>query len=413
MGRDAHRGRGDRRLRLDASRRSIDDHKDIADEHRHNGGVRSVDVDNVLNDSCALDLKTSPSAGETEQISPRSGRHAGHAGTRGDSPASSSAPDVCAEQRQHRRDPLIMSGTPRRSGHPARVSPSAAVVDRSVVVEARATGVAYGLEFRGDGLGTGLLGVNGSVFPAVTIHHEPTPLPSADSFVDADDARLVLADGLHAITMNQDNRTATFWGPKLAPDELAHPYLGPVGTVFSRWHGREAFHAGALIVAGGAWAIVGPMEAGKSTLLAAFAARGGAVLADDLVIVDGGRAFAGPRSIDLRSPLPAEYGCELPASHARRATRWRLTLADIEPMVPLRGWVFLRWGDNPGLRPMKPAECLTRLATWRARRELRSDPVQMLTLAGLPAFTLSRAREWNALPATLDALVERLVAVER
>lgn len=279
------------------------------------------------------------------------------------------------------------------------------------MVEARGTGIAYGLEFRGEGLGTGLLGVNGSRFPSVTIHHEPSPLPGADSFVDAEDARLVLADGRHAITMSRTNGAASFWGPKLAPDELAHPYLGPVGTVFSRWHGREAFHAGALIVAGGAWAIVGPTEAGKSTLLAAFAARGGAVLADDLVIVDGDRAFAGPRSIDLRSPLPVGYGSDLPAGRARGATRWRLTLADIEPIVPLRGWVFLRWEDHPGLTPMKPAECLTRLAAWRARRELRSDPVRMLTLAGLPAFTLSRPREWSALPATLDALVERLASV--
>lgn len=208
--------------------------------------------------------------------------------------------------------------------------------------------------------------------------------------------------------MSRAGATAIYSGPPLSPDELVHPYLCPTAAVFSRWQGREAFHAGALIVNGGAWALLGPKEAGKSTLLAAHAARGGQVLADDLVVVDHDLAFAGPRAIDLRSPPLDEFASETSVTPARSGSRWRVTLRDIAPSVPLLGWVFLRWGETFELSPMRPSESLGRLAGWRAWRQLASDPAQMLTLAGLPAFSLSRLRKRAALNQALDQLTETL-----
>jgi hypothetical protein len=110
MCRDAHRGRSDRRLRLDASRGSID-----INEHRHSScGVDvDVDIDNDINinDISACDLDTPLSADEAERISPRSRRHTPDAGAPGDAPA---PPAARAEQRQHRRDPLITTRRRRR-----------------------------------------------------------------------------------------------------------------------------------------------------------------------------------------------------------------------------------------------------------------------------------------------------------
>jgi hypothetical protein len=185
--------------------------------------------------------------------------------------------------------------------------------------------------------------------------------------------------------------------------------------VYSRWLGREAFHGGALVAAGGAWPLLGASEAGKSTLLAAYVARGGDVLADDLVVVDGSRVFAGPRCVDLRSPavseLPvSELSGPLPISPVRAGTRWRLSLGAVRGWLPLAGWVFLSWGERLEARAVGAPECLGRLAAWRARRQLASDPAQMLALAGVPAFALSRPRGWAALSATLDCLVGAIEA---
>src|SRR4029453_9610267 len=94
----------------------------------------------------------------------------------------------------------------------------------------------------------------------------------------------------------------------LGDDELVHPYLGLAAAVYSRWLGRESFHAGAFQARGCPWIVAGEKAAGKSTLLASLALRGRHVLADDVVVLDGVEALAGPRSIDLRADSAAALG---------------------------------------------------------------------------------------------------------
>jgi hypothetical protein len=269
------------------------------------------------------------------------------------------------------------------------------------------SGVAYGLEFRGIEVEPGLLAPSAGGFPPVWIAHDPVLPPEGESFVDAQSACLRLRDGQRAIAIDRVRSSAVYHGPRVPDDELVHPYLGPVATVFARWLGREAFHAGAFLVKDGAWALLGTNEAGKSTLLAAFAGRGGEVVCDDIVVVDGENAFAGPRCIDLRAP-PDRSG--LPITEARAGSRWRVALPEIQPTVPLRGWVFLSWGSEHELREMGPVECLNRLALWRAWRKLPSDPKLMLKLAGLPAMSLSRSRRWDTLDATIDELTNSIAS---
>lgn len=285
-----------------------------------------------------------------------------------------------------------------------------------------ATALAYGLAISASGLDTGTRIAGRHAWPAVSIEQDPAPMrrvgPELDDAragvrledarggvrLDGERAELELGDGTHSLRMTRVQGQAVFHGPRIPPDELAHPYLWPVASVFSRWLGREAFHAGAVIVDGGAWALLGPKEAGKSSLLAAHAARGGAVLADDLVVVEDASAFAGPRCIDLRNPLP---GMSADGARLTRAgTRLRMALPPLEPAVPLRGWVFLSWGESMELRRVPAVTCLSRLARWRAWGELPSDASAILQLAALPAFELTRERQWSALGASLELLQE-------
>lgn len=242
--------------------------------------------------------------------------------------------------------------------------------------------------------------------PQVEVGQVDGVRPAATA-LDGDRGVLLLADGRH-LAVDRAAGTATFSGPHLSPDQLAHPHLGPVATVFNRWAAREAFHAGAVLVGGQAWGVLGPRTAGKSSLLAALAERGASVLSDDIVVTDGEVAYAGPRCLDLRQPLP---GSGLATTPARSGTRLRVALPPVADRVPLGGWVFLGWGES-SLAGVAPDLLLRRLAVWRAWRALPSDPVTLLRLATLSAWDLTRPRAWSAVPATLDRLLDTLSAAE-
>lgn len=209
-----------------------------------------------------------------------------------------------------------------------------------------------------------------------------------------------LADG-RLLSLDRGRSTAAFFGPPLTPDLLAHPYLGPVATAFSRWQGREAFHAGAFVLGGRAWAVSGPRTAGKSTLLAALAARGTPVLSDDIVVTDGTVVFAGPRCVDLREAPPFP---DLDLSPARRGERLRLRLPAAPDRLPLGGWLFLSWADEPALEPVPSRTALGVLTARRSAGHLTSDPQVLLALATLPAWRFLRPRRFDAVEETLDLL---------
>lgn len=233
--------------------------------------------------------------------------------------------------------------------------------------------------------------------------------PPATVALDGQRAVLRLLDG-HHLELDRRAGTARFFGPHISSDQLAHPYLGPVATAFNRWAGREAFHGGAFVMDGRAWGVLGGRTAGKSTLLALLAARGFAVLADDILITDGLDAYAGPRCIDLREPLPSVAA---PAGRstapARLGSRLRVPLDAVAPRVRLGGWLFLRWGPA-ALDPVGPDELLVRLAARHSWPGLPSDPVTLLEIASRPAWDLTRPRDWAAVPDVLAELARTLTA---
>ena len=89
---------------------------------------------------------------------------------------------------------------------------------------------------------------------------------------------------------------------------------------------------------------------------------------------------------------------------ARLGTRFRLSLPSAPERLPLGGWVFLHWGTSVSMRPCPPAVVLARLAAWRGRRGLATDPGVMLDLAALPAWDLVRPADWTLFDRTTETV---------
>jgi hypothetical protein len=267
---------------------------------------------------------------------------------------------------------------------------------------------AYGLHLTGIG-GVGLPAASGASLPRVGFRQAPgdetpggrAPARGAAARVGMQRARLGLPDG-RELSLRRRGGTATFTGPPLSHDELVHPYLGAAASVFSRWAGREVFHAGAFVCAGLAWAVVGGRAAGKSSLLAALAARGVMVLTDDLVVTDGHQAFCGPRAIDLRRPLP---GCTQVLAPARGSSRWRLSLPPAPGAVPLGGWIYLTWRTKVAMDPVPASVSLCRLAARRSWPALPSAAETLLALAVRPGWDLGRPADFSRMDEVVDLIL--------
>jgi hypothetical protein len=161
--------------------------------------------------------------------------------------------------------------------------------------------------------------------------------------------------------------------------------------------------------AGGVWGLLGDKESGKSTLAAAMAARGHAVVCDDMLALRGTTAFTGPRCVDLRpdAALHLNLGEDLGIGGSR--PRWRVPLSPMAAEQPMAGWVLLSWGERLGLARIAPRDVLTRLG---ARQTWPHTPIgasALLELSTLPAWELRRPRAWSSLAAVVAEL-EAMVA---
>lgn len=192
-----------------------------------------------------------------------------------------------------------------------------------------------------------------------------------------------------------------------APDTLVHPHLAAAAAGRNRLLGRDVLHAGAVVLDGVAWALAGTNEAGKSTLLAALAALGRPVLCDDLLVLESGTAFAGPRCADLRDHT-ALAGLP-PPRPVRDGERWRVRLPPAPASAPLAGFVFLVWDDDAptALRALGARERMRGLAPLRRWPFLPAHPSGLLDLAALPAYELTRPRGIEP-AAAAGALLHRL-----
>jgi hypothetical protein len=236
------------------------------------------------------------------------------------------------------------------------------------------------------------------VEPGEPTEHEPS----------IDHAHAVYGDptGGYAV-IDRISATIKFVSPRsLASDELVHPRLGMAAAVYAHWLGRDAFHAGAFVERGMAWALVGEGNSGKSSLLAALAGVGAPVLTDDTLVVEEGLCLSGPRCLDLRVDVPGVLGLSNHVVSVRRGLRRRLPLDQPPGPIPLAGWVFLEWGDELTLNPVPPTERLGRIARQRGwHRRGAGDPQRLLELAALPAWELRRPMDWSKIGETVRLLL--------
>jgi hypothetical protein len=178
-----------------------------------------------------------------------------------------------------------------------------------------------------------------------------------------------------------------------------------VAALAARWLGRESFHAGAFLVDGSAWAVLGDKEAGKRSTLAHLALRGQAVVSDDVLVLEGGEVFAGPRCIDLRAEPSERLGAGEPLGVVGVRERFRLELGPVPSRVRLRGFVLLGWGDEVALEPVRGAERLLALVPHRALLLETNAPADLLRLSSLPFLRLRRPHDWSSLEETADLLL--------
>lgn len=176
--------------------------------------------------------------------------------------------------------------------------------------------------------------------------------------------------------------------------------------MIGRWLGRESLHAGAFVVEGRVWGLVGRREAGKSSTLAALASRGCGLVCDDMLILDGLTPLLGPRSVDLRADAAEWLRVGEPIGVTGARERWRLRVPPVAGDLELAGWVFLAWGDEVAVRGLGAAERLARLLEERGLRLPPVRPELLVDLAALAAWELRRTKGWDSLDTTVDRLLE-------
>jgi hypothetical protein len=109
------------------------------------------------------------------------------------------------------------------------------------------------------------------------------PLLTGWSLAGGTHYRLRLLDGVEFVVDRSGTQVWATWPPTLMMDEAVSYLLGFILAFVLRRRGTVCLHASAVAVAGRAVALLGPDGAGKSTTAAALAARGHAVVCDDLI----------------------------------------------------------------------------------------------------------------------------------
>lgn len=176
------------------------------------------------------------------------------------------------------------------------------------------------------------------------------------------------------------------------------------------WLGRESFHCGAFVAGGGAWALLGERESGKSSTLAALALAGYGIVCDDILLLEGTACFPGPRCVDLREETAAALDAGDALGTVGGRERWRLPVPQLHEAPVLRGIVFLDWGDDFEAEPVPASRQLAGLLHHRALRLHSSVPEVLLELAALPAWELRRPRRLDSLGGTVDRLADLVSA---
>lgn len=263
---------------------------------------------------------------------------------------------------------------------------------------------AYGFSIHGLPAAGSLLGDAVHGWPDLRL--DRTCQPATKAFHVDDEGMVVPLGPDEAMVLEWASGRATLNVAGGLPDHLmVHPYLAPVAAAFAWRRGCEVVHAGAFVAGGLVWGIVAEKEGGKSSVLAWLVSQGHAVFADDMVVLDAGRTYAGPRCIDLRHAT-VEHVADLPMIDlASRIDRQRVLLPPVASELPFGGWVLLTWGHELEVRRVPPAERIARLSPHRSIRLMPHEPAALVEAIAHPMWELARPRDWRAMPHAIDALL--------
>lgn len=206
--------------------------------------------------------------------------------------------------------------------------------------------------------------------------------------------------------LSRPARTTDVYHPALSPHGAVHPYLSSTAVGANRWLGRTAFHAGAFVVNGGVWGILANRDQGKTSSLAWLSVHGYPVFTDDVLVVGADVAFAGPRVLDLRARAAAHFGLGENIGVVGTRERWRARLPQVEPELPLRGWVALSWGDNVTVDVCSAEERAAVLAASRGLMAPVDNPVLWLEMLARPMLRLARPSDWEQVDSAMNHLLE-------
>lgn len=267
---------------------------------------------------------------------------------------------------------------------------------------------AYGLALDGVDAAAPLLVVADPAWPRFGITNTTGLIERVSDRLSDDRAEIALRSG-GVLFLDRHEAKAEFVTPeRLSPDELAHPGLAPVAAVTARWFGRQSFHAGGFAVGNDVWALLADREGGKSTTLAWLAAHGCAVVCDDMLVLDGDEPFVGPRILDLRSEAAERLGLGDYKGRVGARERWRVQLDAVPADTRFRGWIFLDWGDEVVVEPVRAADRLPRVARHLGLRVPPARPERLLELAALPGWEFRRPRGWDRFDEAGSRLLDAL-----
>jgi hypothetical protein len=268
---------------------------------------------------------------------------------------------------------------------------------------------AYGLHLAGLSPIDDLLVDADPDWPTTEIAVERGSVDGIEEHVDESRGTIVFRDAVVHVARTPPGAVFRFAAEPVL-DAVVHPYLAPAAGLLAHWRGREALHAGAFVHKGAAWGLVAERGGGKSSTLARLALDGVPVIADDLLVIEGLHALAGPRAIDLREGPARELGVGDHLGVLGTRSRWRLRVPVAPCATPLRGWVFLEWGASLALEEVPAPARLERLGAQRMIRRRPVDPSALLELASLPAVVIRRPQSWSTLRETTRLLLDSLPA---
>lgn len=284
----------------------------------------------------------------------------------------------------------------------------------------------YGLELQGEGSLERTLAEAGrwmlpadSRWPRWRISWSPSPVATSDGGAPAigssaprgeelraDTARLAASAAGGWIELDRKARRTRFSIPEpVTPAALVHPYLTSTAAIAAHWLGRTPFHAGGFSVDGRAWGVLGGREMGKSSLLMGLHASGVGIVSDDLMVLEAGHVYGGPRCLDLRRGAAEQFGTGHPLGRVGRRDRWRVDLPPVPGRLPLQGWIVLGWSESVRIEPIPASQRLAALAMNRAITAKGESFRGLLDAVAFPVVLFSRPRDW----ARMDEGIARLL----